>query len=179
MAAGLAYSPSMDRLRVLSARDLLDGDHAFLEMPEPLMWGDNFRFEHQDPEVQALRSAVRISCGEYDFTVSCMPREHAPDVDFTRVIANELRRRYLASTHDSELALSAEGRFQFRDHWHRRLLFRAPPLEEAVALVDSLPHRAPVDVLWDFANFGCLMWWTDWRGCRTFARGCHAPKWRS
>ena len=157
----LAYPPSMDRLRVLSARDLLVGDHAFLEMPGPLMEGDNFRFEHREPEVQALRSSVQIYCGEYDFTVSCMPREHAPDADFTRVIANELRRRYLASNHGSELALSAEGRFQLQDHWHRWLLSKAPSPQEAVALVASLPHRAPVDVLWDFANFGCLMW--DWK----------------
>jgi hypothetical protein len=55
-----------------------------------------------------------------------MLRGRAPDADFTRVIANELLHRYLASNGDSELALSAEEGFQFPEPWHWRLLFRAP-----------------------------------------------------
>lgn len=55
----------MERLHVLSARDLLEGDHAFLELPEPLMRGECPHFFHQDPEVQALRSSARIYCGYF------------------------------------------------------------------------------------------------------------------
>jgi hypothetical protein len=151
----------MDRLHVLSGKDLLDGDHAVAELPEPLMWGENRYFVHQDPEVQAFRSSVRIYCGEYDFLVACMERRLAPDVDFTRFVANELRRRLLRRSRGSEPALSSEGRFQFQTVWHRWQLSKIPPLEETVSFVDSLPHRAPADVLWDFANFGCLLW--DWK----------------
>jgi len=151
----------MDSLYVLSARDVLDREHAVFELPELLMKGDNFRFVHQAPEVQAFRSSVEIYCGEFDLSVSCVPRPHAPGLDFTQFVANELRRRSLVRGSGSEPALSAEGRFQFQGVRHRWQLSKGPPREETVAFVDSLPHRAPVDVLWDFANFGCLLW--DWK----------------
>jgi hypothetical protein len=151
----------MDMLHVLSARDLLDGDHAVLELPEPLMWGVCPNFAHQDPEVQALRNSARIYCGDYELYAACMERQRAPDADFTRFVANELRRRLARRSHGTEPALSSEGRFQFLTRWQTWQLSKVPPREEAVSFVDSLPHRAPVDVLWDFADFGCLLW--DWK----------------
>jgi hypothetical protein len=151
----------MDGLHVLSPQVVLDGEHAVLELPELLMEGECDHFVHQDPEVQAFRSSVQIYCGDFELRVSCMPRQHAPDVDFTRFVANELRRRMIRQSRGSEPKLSAEGRFKFEDRWHRWQLAKVPPLEETLSFVASLPHRAPIDVLWDFANFGCLLW--DWK----------------
>ncbi|MER6446419.1 hypothetical protein DEJ51_03175 [Streptomyces venezuelae] len=148
----------MSEIRVLGSRALRDKDFEHVTLPEPWMSASGREFVHQDPDVEAFRRTVPIYCGDFDLTVTCLERKNARDVGFERFVANCLRDQLHG--HGGADPEDASTRFHFRAAYDLQQLAGMVVEEEAAAYVASLPYGAPIEVLWDFSNFGCLRW--DW-----------------
>lgn len=149
----------------MSAFHVLDGkaftNRAFeaVTLPTPWQMYSNWGgFIHPDPEVQVFRNTAPVrGPGDYDLHVSCLKREDIPDVSFEHFIAHHLR-RWLHWNYREE-PKNAPKRFHFREWHHEGRLTVMPAAAQAATYVKSLPYyRAPVEVLWDFSNFGDLRW---------------------
>jgi hypothetical protein len=149
----------MSGLRVLDGKAFLNQDFEAVKLPARWMVGSCGGLLHPDPAVQAFRTAVPIYCGDFELSVSCMKRADARGVSFERFIASHLRR--LLQSGGTEVPEDAPQRFHFRDEHSTQELAGMPEAKRATSYAESLSRRAPVDVLWEAANFGCLMW--DWQ----------------
>ena len=149
----------MSGLRVLDGKAFMDQDFEAVKLPARWMAGTCGGLLHQDPAVRVFRKAVPIYCGDFELSVSCMKRADAREVSFERFIANHLRR--LLKLGGAEPPEDAPQRFGFRDEHSARELAGMPEAEQATSYAGSLSRRAPAEVLWEAANFGCLMW--DWQ----------------
>ncbi|WP_181382889.1 hypothetical protein [Streptomyces sp. CG 926] len=141
---------------MLDGKAFMNKDFQGMTLPTPLMFGDCVSFTHQDTEVQAFRNLVPIKArGDFEFSVTCLNRTNAQGADFERFVATNLHQRL----HRRAEPKDASKRFHFREWYDTRRLEEIPPAEQAVSYVASLPYyRAPVEVLWDFTNFGVLRW---------------------
>jgi hypothetical protein len=149
----------MSGLQVLDGKWFMDKEFEAVPLPDRWMSGSCGGLRHKDPEVQAFRTTVPIYCGDFELSVSCLRRKDARDVSFERFIASHLRWKFHLG--GAAVPEDAPRRFHFRQEHSSQALAKMPAAEEAASYVESLPHRAPVDVLWDAANFGCLLW--DWQ----------------
>ncbi|MEU4359244.1 hypothetical protein [Streptomyces virginiae] len=146
----------MSAIHVLDAEAFMDKDFEAVTLPAPWMSGSCRSFIHKDPEVQAFRNAAPVQApGDYEFEVICMERKNARDVSFELFIANCLRESLYWYVDPK----NAPKRFHFRERHHVARLAAMLTAEQAASYVKSLPYyRAPVEVLWDFSNFGDLRW---------------------
>lgn len=144
---------------MLDGTAFMNKDFEAVALPAPWrMYSDCGSFIHTDPEVQAFRNTAPVrGRGDYELSVSCIKREDALDVTFEQFIANYLRNslHWFGRAEPED----APKQFHFREWHHAQRLAAMPTAEQAASYVKSLPYyRAPVEVLWDFSNFGDLRW---------------------
>lgn len=149
----------MSGLRALDGKAFLGQDFDAVKLPTKYMSGSCSGLLHPNPELQSFRKTVSIYCGDFELTVSCLNRKEAREISFEHFIANFLRQRLHLG--GAPVPDDAPQRFHFREERHAQELASMPSAEDATSYVESLPHRAPIDVLWEFSNFGCLLW--DWQ----------------
>ncbi|MFD7916318.1 hypothetical protein ACFV30_37365 [Streptomyces sp. NPDC059752] len=149
----------MSAFHVLEGKAFTNRDFEAVTLPTPWQMYSNWKScIHADPEVQAFRTTAPVrGPGDYDLHVSCLKREDIPDVGFEHFIAHDLR-EWLDPTYRQD-PKNAPKQFHFRERYPEGRLEVMPTAEEAASYVESLPYyRAPVEVLWDFSNFGELQW---------------------
>ncbi|MFD7781953.1 hypothetical protein ACFV4Q_02400 [Streptomyces nojiriensis] len=149
----------MSAYRVLDGKAFTNRDFEAVPLPTSCqMYSRWSNFIHTDPEVQAFRTTAPVrGPGDYNLHVSCLKREDIPDVTFEHFIAHDLR-EWLDPTYRQD-PKNAPKQFHFREWYHEGRLEVMPRAEEAASYVESLPYyRAPVEVLWNFSNFGELQW---------------------
>lgn len=148
---------------VLKPEDLVGRSHRPVEIGAPVMRADCTTFTHPDRLLAEFRTRVPIYCGDVELSVWQIERAACPQATLSDVAISWLLEEATAWRFEYAHVLPADGRIT--DEVILEVILEASPdLSDEPRPV----ARTPAGLVFELANFGCLMW--DW-GAQSLREG--------